>query len=234
MLASNGDTLSMYDIRLNWDQAETFCQRRGGSLASFRDQAELGRFSLGIGDYFNLRGRSSIQNSRRPNWPSVWTGLSSRRPSTGPLASGVRNAQLVATWRGNEYMWIPFPMLDFEQARAYCQSFSGDLAVLSDPGDVTALMNMLRSPIYVRTGTAIPLPRPMTSWVGLQQLNGSSSWTWVNGAGANITVIQGTPLNTSAAFNIACNGTNCTTSYRAFDASERFGVICSRPTTANG
>jgi hypothetical protein len=73
-VASNGDTLTLYDVSLSWDQAQTFCVRRGGSLASFRDLPEMRRFSFGVSQYYSTHNPNG--NTRQ----SVWTGLRNRLP----------------------------------------------------------------------------------------------------------------------------------------------------------
>jgi hypothetical protein len=72
--------------QLSWDAAQTFCVRRGGTLTSFRSEAELASTGLAI---------SSFLATRYPTLTAAqgtWTGLRSTIPNAGSPAGALRSA----------------------------------------------------------------------------------------------------------------------------------------------
>lgn len=84
--ASNGDQLLLYDVPLSWDQGQTFCQRRGGNLASFGTTADMDRLAVAAALYYRTRVGSTVPRRQ------FWTGLADRGGGEGGWGQGGRRS----------------------------------------------------------------------------------------------------------------------------------------------
>ncbi|KAG2485484.1 hypothetical protein HYH03_015758 [Edaphochlamys debaryana] len=206
--ATDGDQLLLYDVDLTWDEASTFCQRRGGQLASFKDRDEITWFSKAIQKYYDVKSDTALH--------SAWIGLRNYQPSPGDRSNALRASMAAFQLGSTEYLYVPSE-LTFDDAAGFCATAGGVLASFTTPTDLITVLRQLDDATQQLYPAAVAANTTLQSWIGLEKSGAAFTWadgTVYNAATWSATFAAGTnqaiPAPACVSLRTVCSSVNRT------------------------
>ncbi|KAG2483972.1 hypothetical protein HYH03_017217 [Edaphochlamys debaryana] len=174
--AVNGDQLLLYDVPLSWDAGNTFCQRRGGSLASFESASEMRRLSLAL----SAAEFTAVMAALQP------VGFSTAMILTGSpvVLSWIGLAQISASIVREGRQFLAYnTKLSWAEASAACQADSATLASFHTADEYATVMAMLAASSTVLDASGLGNSSSVSGYIhiGLKDGNFMESFSYSDG-----------------------------------------------------